>query len=106
MRDGVVRKLKELQARREKAVLRLMVNSGGCSGYSYEFSLVDAPTDGDVVMDRDGAVMVVDEVSLSFLEGCEVEYVEEMIRSSFQVVKNKLADAKCGCGTSFNVSAF
>jgi len=52
------------------------------------------------------AQLVVDEVSLSFLEECEIDYVEEMIRSSFQVVKNKLADSKCGCGSSFSVNNF
>eukprot|EP00418_Pyrodinium_bahamense_P074419 CAMPEP_0179100308 /NCGR_PEP_ID=MMETSP0796-20121207/46317_1 /TAXON_ID=73915 /ORGANISM="Pyrodinium bahamense, Strain pbaha01" /LENGTH=121 /DNA_ID=CAMNT_0020798123 /DNA_START=173 /DNA_END=538 /DNA_ORIENTATION=+ len=104
--DGAVRKLKSLQEQQMPSVLRLTVNSGGCSGYSYEFSLVDAPdnTPGSLVIERDGACLVVDEVSLSFLEDCEVDYIEEMIRSSFQVVKNKLADSKCGCGSSFNIA--
>mmetsp|Transcript_1251 Transcript_1251/g.3055 ORF Transcript_1251/g.3055 Transcript_1251/m.3055 type:complete len:200 (-) Transcript_1251:101-700(-) len=107
LRDNAIRKLLELQAKNQKSVLRIMVSSGGCSGYSYEFSLVDSPGgDEDVVMESGGAMLVVDEVSLSFMEACEVDYVEEMIRSSFQVVKNKLADAKCGCGSSFNVAAF
>merc|ERR1719263_644345 len=83
-----------------------MVNSGGCSGYSYDFNLVDKPAEEDIVVERDGAKLVVDETSLSFLEDCEVDYVEEMIRASFQVVKNKLADNNCGCGSSFSVSAF
>mmetsp|Transcript_142481 Transcript_142481/g.397004 ORF Transcript_142481/g.397004 Transcript_142481/m.397004 type:complete len:157 (-) Transcript_142481:83-553(-) len=104
--DGAVQKLKSLQEQKLPAVLRLTVNSGGCSGYSYEFSLV-ATTDstpGSLIIERDGTCLVVDEVSLSFLEDCEVDYVEEMIRSSFQVVKNNLADSKCGCGNSFNIA--
>eukprot|EP00927_Polykrikos_kofoidii_P018673 TRINITY_DN18685_c0_g1_i1.p1 TRINITY_DN18685_c0_g1~~TRINITY_DN18685_c0_g1_i1.p1 ORF type:complete len:147 (-),score=30.95 TRINITY_DN18685_c0_g1_i1:133-573(-) len=107
LKDRAIRKLNSLQANNQKSVLRLMVNSGGCSGYSYEFTLVDSvESDKDIVVERDGAKLVVDELSLSFLEECEVDYVEEMIRSSFQVTKNKLADAKCGCGSSFNVAAF
>mmetsp|Transcript_8956 Transcript_8956/g.16123 ORF Transcript_8956/g.16123 Transcript_8956/m.16123 type:complete len:182 (-) Transcript_8956:73-618(-) len=98
MRGGAIQKLKDMDA-----VLRLMVNSGGCSGYSYEFSLIDRPLDSDIVVEQDGALLVVDELSLTFLEDCEVDYVEEMIRSSFQVVKNKLADSKCGCGSSFSI---
>uniref|UniRef100_A0A6T1KJX9 Core domain-containing protein n=1 Tax=Alexandrium monilatum TaxID=311494 RepID=A0A6T1KJX9_9DINO len=106
LHDGAVRKLKSLQEQQMPSVLRLTVNSGGCSGYSYAFDLVDAAegTQGNIVVERDGARLVVDEVSLSFLEDCEVDYVEEMIRSSFQVVKNKLADSKCGCGSSFNIA--
>jgi iron-sulfur cluster assembly protein len=106
-----VQKLNRLKESREESVLRLMVNSGGCSGYSYEFSLVGEKVvaeagSGDMVIERDGARLMVDEVSLEFLEDCEIDYVEEMIRSSFQVVKNKLAESKCGCGSSFNVSSF
>mmetsp|Transcript_25365 Transcript_25365/g.40084 ORF Transcript_25365/g.40084 Transcript_25365/m.40084 type:complete len:151 (-) Transcript_25365:198-650(-) len=106
LRESAVHKLKRLEDAQEKSVLRLTVNSGGCSGYSYEFNLVDAVAEDDVVVERDGARLVVDEVSLTFLEECEVDYVEEMIRSSFQVVKNKLADSKCGCGSSFSVNNF
>merc|ERR1712050_336656 len=103
---GAIRKLKSLEEQQMNSVLRLTVNSGGCSGYSYEFCLEDGTecSRSDLVIEREGARLVVDEVSLSFLEDCEVDYVEEMIRSSFQVVKNKLADSKCGCGNSFNVT--
>mmetsp|Transcript_130209 Transcript_130209/g.278234 ORF Transcript_130209/g.278234 Transcript_130209/m.278234 type:complete len:214 (-) Transcript_130209:35-676(-) len=103
--EGAVRRLKSLEDGQQKSVLRLMVNSGGCSGYSYEFTLVDSVEGpGDVMVECDGARLIVDDVSLSFLEGCEIDYVEEMIRSSFQVVKNRLADSKCGCGSSFNIT--
>eukprot|EP00929_Paragymnodinium_shiwhaense_P052056 TRINITY_DN26106_c0_g2_i1.p1 TRINITY_DN26106_c0_g2~~TRINITY_DN26106_c0_g2_i1.p1 ORF type:complete len:156 (+),score=48.11 TRINITY_DN26106_c0_g2_i1:61-528(+) len=104
--DNAVQKLKSLQEQQQKSTLRLMVNSGGCSGYSYEFSLVsdDDSRKGDVVIEAGGAKLIVDELSLTFLEDCEIDYVQEMIRSSFQVTKNKLADASCGCGASFAVS--
>merc|ERR1712107_851177 len=86
------------------STLRLMVASGGCSGYSYEFSLVTDPKEDDhVVNDERGARLVVDEISMNFLDGCEIDYVSEMIRSSFQVVENDLMTDKCSCGTSFNM---
>merc|ERR1712039_643137 len=108
IRDGAVQKLKALEAQKLPSMLRFTVNSGGCSGYSYEFKLVAESdrADDDVLVERDGAKLVVDNVSLAFLEEAEVDYVEEMIRSSFQVVKNNLADSKCGCGVSFNVASF
>jgi len=108
LHDGAVRKLRSLREQNMPSVLQLTVNSGGCSGYSYEFRLVDQPSkeEGTHVVEKGTARLEVDEVSLAFLEDCEVDYVEEMIRSSFQVVKNKLADSKCGCGSSFNVAGF
>eukprot|EP00928_Gymnodinium_smaydae_P068754 TRINITY_DN52020_c0_g1_i1.p2 TRINITY_DN52020_c0_g1~~TRINITY_DN52020_c0_g1_i1.p2 ORF type:complete len:153 (+),score=49.16 TRINITY_DN52020_c0_g1_i1:104-562(+) len=107
LNDNAVRKLNSLREKQQNAVLRFTVNSGGCSGYSYEFSLVGEEAvneSGVTIVEREGAKMVVDELSLSFLDECEVDYVEEMIRSSFQVTKNKLADSKCGCGSSFSIA--
>eukprot|EP00931_Biecheleriopsis_adriatica_P062247 TRINITY_DN37494_c0_g1_i1.p1 TRINITY_DN37494_c0_g1~~TRINITY_DN37494_c0_g1_i1.p1 ORF type:complete len:202 (+),score=45.74 TRINITY_DN37494_c0_g1_i1:68-607(+) len=104
-----VEKLLELEAKKVKSVLRLTVNSGGCSGYSYEFRLEEGniePAADDIVINQNGARLIVDELSMTFLEDCEIDYTQEMIRSSFQVVKNKLAEAKCGCGTSFSISSF
>lgn len=106
LRDGAVRKLRELEDSHQECVLRLTVKSGGCSGYSYAFSLErpSEPASGEVLIERDGARFVIDDVSLSFMQDCEIDYVEEMIRASFQVVQNKLADSKCGCGSSFSVN--
>ncbi|OLP92505.1 Iron-sulfur cluster assembly 2-like, mitochondrial [Symbiodinium microadriaticum] len=90
-------------------VLRLTVNSGGCSGYSYDFRLEPGdmqPASDDIVISQNGARLIVDELSMTFLEECEIDYTEEMIRASFSVVKNKLADSKCGCGSSFSVASF
>eukprot|EP00930_Biecheleria_cincta_P091796 TRINITY_DN81457_c0_g1_i1.p1 TRINITY_DN81457_c0_g1~~TRINITY_DN81457_c0_g1_i1.p1 ORF type:complete len:193 (+),score=32.60 TRINITY_DN81457_c0_g1_i1:38-580(+) len=106
---AAVEKLLELEEKNLKCVLRLTVNSGGCSGYSYEFRLEESSvetTADDIVINQGGARLIVDEVSMTFLEDCEIYYVQEMIRSSFNVVKNKLADSKCGCGTSFSISSF
>ena len=85
--------------------LRLRVESGGCGGFSYNFDVVkrsDVQGD-DREFDQEGQKVVVDDVSLSFLKDCEIDYHEEMVRSSFRVVKNSVADSSCGCGTSFSV---
>lgn len=83
--------------------LRLAVDSGGCSGFKYNFQLEEKPTtDEDVIVERDGARLVVDKTSLTFLEGSEVDFVSDLSGESFQV-KNPMADSSCGCGTSFAV---
>jgi len=86
-------------------MLRIAVDGGGCSGFQYAFSLdADAGVGpADVVFERDGAKVVVDDVSLEYVRGATVDYVEEMIKSSFAIVENPNAQSGCGCGTSFAV---
>ena len=83
-------------------MLRLSVSGGGCSGFQYGFSFDETLTDEDRVFERDGVKLVVDDVSLTLLGGAEVDYVEELVGSSFQV-KNPNAKSSCGCGSSFAV---
>ncbi len=82
--------------------LRLRVDSGGCSGFSYVFGFDDAPVGEDVVITHGAAELAVDPTSLPLLEGSVVDYVEEMIGSYF-AVKNPNAGSSCGCGTSFSL---
>ena len=84
-------------------LLRVAVDGGGCSGFQYSFSLDSAPgvKPNDRVFERDGARVVVDDVSLTFLKGATVDYVEEMIKSSFAISDNPNAESGCGCGSSF-----
>ncbi len=91
--------------------LRLAVEGGGCSGFKYEFTLEregDAEGGDRVFRAENGAEVVVDDVSYEFVRGATIDYVDEMIKSSFEVVKNPQADASCGCGASFGAkeSAF
>ena len=81
-------------------MLRIAVDGGGCSGFQYAFSLdADAGVGpADVVFERDGAKVVVDDVSLEYVRGATVDYVEEMIKSSFAIVENPNAQSGCGCG--------
>lgn len=81
---------------------RLAVSGGGCSGFQYAFEFDDKVNPDDLVVERDGVQLLVDEASREFLGGAEVDYVENLLGSSFQV-KNPNATASCGCGTSFSV---
>lgn len=83
-------------------VLRIGVIGGGCSGFQYTFNIDDERADDDLVLARDGATVLIDSMSLEFLEGSEIDYVDELIGASFQI-RNPNAQAACGCGTSFAV---
>jgi iron-sulfur cluster insertion protein len=71
-------------------MLRISVSGGGCSGFQYGFTFDDAVAQGDLVVERDGAVVVIDETSLDLLGGSQIDYVEDMIGASFQI-KNPIA---------------
>ncbi|CAI5962459.1 unnamed protein product [Closterium sp. NIES-64] len=81
--------------------LRLTVEGGGCSGFQYIFTLDDKVTAEDSIFERDGVRLVVDNVSLLFVDGATVDYTDELIRSSFQVISNPNSASSCGCGASF-----
>ncbi|WP_138379715.1 iron-sulfur cluster insertion protein ErpA [Luteithermobacter gelatinilyticus] len=81
---------------------RVSVNGGGCSGFQYDFDLVEEQREDDIVVERDGVTMLVDGLSLLYLTGSEVDFVEELAGSMF-VVKNPNATAACGCGASFAI---
>jgi iron-sulfur cluster assembly accessory protein len=82
--------------------LRVAVNGGGCSGFSYEITLVSEPTDDDLIVERDGARLFIDPISLDLVRGSEIDWVEALIGSQFKV-KNPNAKSSCGCGVSFTV---
>ena len=83
--------------------VRLEVLGGGCSGYQYKFGFAEGvDTAEDIVVERDGARLVVDKTSLGLLEGSEVDYGESLMESGFRVT-NPQAASSCGCGSSFAV---
>jgi len=84
------------------AMLRLSVQGGGCSGFQYKFDIDRAQGDDDAVIKRDGVTVLVDSVSLQYLAGCEIDFVDDLIGASFKV-NNPMAKASCGCGTSFSL---
>jgi iron-sulfur cluster insertion protein len=81
--------------------LRVAVEGGGCSGFQYDIKL-DAATDEDLVLEKDGARVLIDPVSLPFLTDAEIDFADELIGARF-VVRNPNATASCGCGTSFSI---
>lgn len=82
--------------------LRLTVSGGGCSGFQYGFSFSEDVDASDLIVKRDGVTLVVDEMSLIYIIGAEVDYVEDLVGSSFQI-KNPNAQSSCGCGSSFSI---
>ena len=82
------------------AMLRVSVEGGGCSGFQYKFGVETARADDDLVIAREGAVVLIDPVSVNYMAGSEIDFVEDLIGASFKV-KNPKATAACGCGTSF-----
>lgn len=84
-------------------VLRVSVAGGGCSGFQYEYNLVqETPGEDDLVLQKGDATVLVDSLSLEFMGGAEIDFVDDLIGQSFQI-KNPNAVASCGCGTSFAV---
>ena len=82
-------------------MLRVRVDSGGCSGFQYTFDLDTEAEEGDRVFTKEDVKVVVDEVSMQFLKGATVDYTEELIKASFEVTSNPNAESSCGCGNSF-----
>jgi iron-sulfur cluster assembly accessory protein len=85
-----------------EAMLRVAVTGGGCSGFQYDFCIDEARADDDLLIARDDAKILIDPVSLDFLKGAEIDFVEEMIGAAFRI-NNPNATSSCGCGTSFSV---
>jgi len=101
--DRAAARIKEIVgADPAKRALRVAVSGGGCSGFQYEFELADKPNEDDLVLERDGAVALIDSVSQAYLAGSEIDFVDDLIGQSFRV-KNPNATSSCGCGTSFSI---
>lgn len=84
------------------SMLRVSVSGGGCSGFQYVFDVAQEKAPDDLVIERDGAVVLIDETSLELLEGCTIDFVDDLIGQSFRIT-NPNATSSCGCGTSFAV---
>ncbi len=84
------------------SMLRVSVNGGGCSGFQYAFDVERTRQADDIVIEKNGATVLVDQVSLPFLQGSTIDFVDDLIGQSFKI-DNPQATASCGCGTSFSV---
>jgi len=81
--------------------LRVLVDSGGCSGYSYQFVFDNQVNSDDLVIVQDGVRLIVDNVSFEYLAGATIDWTQHMIKTSFAITHNPNAQAQCGCGHSF-----
>ncbi len=101
--ERAARRIKEIAAADpEKPLFRVAVLGGGCSGFQYEFGFEPKSAPDDVVLERDGATVLVDSVSLVYLKGSEIDFVDELIGQAFRI-KNPNAATSCGCGVSFSI---
>lgn len=101
--ERAAERINEIMAgERDSRYLRVSVEGGGCSGFQYKFDLVGDTADDDIVLERSGATVLIDPVSLEYLSGSEIDFVDDLIGASFKI-KNPNAIASCGCGTSFTL---
>ena len=101
--DKAIRRIGEiLKGEPAGTMLRVSVEGGGCSGFQYKFDMERGKAADDLVIARDGAVILIDPVSVEYMAGSEIDFVEDLIGASFKV-KNPKATASCGCGTSFSL---
>ncbi len=101
--DAAARRIAAIVAKdAEKTALRVSVEGGGCSGFSYKFDLVNDRADDDIVIEKDNARVLIDSMSIVYMEGSEIDFVDNLMGQSFQI-KNPNAVASCGCGTSFAI---
>lgn len=104
MSDSAARKVKSLidEEENDQLKLRVYITGGGCAGFSYGFSFDEDLKDGDTVVEKDGVTMAVDQLSIQYLAGSEVDYTEGLQGARF-VINNPNAETTCGCGSSFSV---
>lgn len=101
--ESAARRIGEiLKAEPAGTMLRVSVEGGGCSGFQYKFDMDTTRANDDLVIARDGAVVLIDSVSQQYMAGAVIDFVEDLIGASFKV-KNPNATAACGCGTSFSL---
>jgi iron-sulfur cluster assembly accessory protein len=82
--------------------LRISVKGGGCSGFSYAFDIGRDRTADDIVVERDGATVLIDPVSVEYMKGAVIDFVDDLMGQSFRI-ENPMATSGCGCGTSFSL---
>lgn len=102
--QSAARRISELMKNEpdSKVAIRVAVDSGGCSGFMYDYNLIDKVNDDDFILEKYGVKIAIDPLSQPFLDKCKLEFVEELGSAYFQI-SNPNAIAKCGCGNSFNV---
>lgn len=100
--DRAARRIGEILKDDPGAMLRVSVEGGGCSGFQYKFDVDRTKADDDIVLKKDSATVLIDPISLQYMAGSQIDFVDDLIGASFKVT-NPNATASCGCGTSFTL---
>ncbi len=101
--ESAAKRIAEILSKESEAkMLRVSVSGGGCSGFQYGFDLDTKVQDDDVVLERDGAIVLIDPISLTYMGGSVIDFTDDLIGAAFQI-NNPNATASCGCGTSFSL---
>ena len=100
--DRAFARLAEINTDGTAKALRVAVEGGGCSGFQYDIRLEDAAQSDDIVLEKDGQSVLIDKISLPFLENAVIDFTQELIGARF-VIENPNATSSCGCGTSFSM---
>ncbi|WP_022711494.1 iron-sulfur cluster insertion protein ErpA [Pseudochrobactrum sp. AO18b] len=94
--------IKILQKQADKSALRISVEGGGCSGFSYKFDLVSDTNDDDLIIEKDGAKVLIDSISVPYIDGSVIDFIDDLMGQSFQI-NNPNVTSSCGCGVSFAI---
>jgi iron-sulfur cluster assembly accessory protein len=101
--DRAANRIREIVAQEAgRNVLRVSVLGGGCSGFRYDFEIVAQTNDDDLIIEKSGARVAIDPVSVPYMTGSQIDFVDDLIGASFKIT-NPNATASCGCGTSFSL---
>lgn len=101
--DSAAKRIYEIvSAEANSSMLRVAVEGGGCTGFQYTFDLTGDKAPDDLVIEKEGAVVLIDPISVEYMGGSVIDFVDDLIGASFQI-KNPNATASCGCGTSFSI---
>ncbi|MBG76674.1 MAG: Iron-sulfur cluster insertion protein ErpA [Alphaproteobacteria bacterium MarineAlpha5_Bin12] len=91
-----------LNENKSDTFFRIRVNGGGCAGFQYNFTFTDHQEDHDLIIEKNKIKILIDDISFNLLKGSTIDYVDELIGSSFKI-NNPQATSSCGCGTSFSI---
>ncbi|MEI6187013.1 MAG: iron-sulfur cluster insertion protein ErpA [Alphaproteobacteria bacterium] len=100
--DNAASKINELTSKESlNKKLRISVNAGGCSGFQYQYDFVQDTNSDDIVLEKNGATVLIDNMSAEFMKNAVIDYIETLGSAEF-LIKNPNASSKCGCGNSFS----
>jgi iron-sulfur cluster assembly accessory protein len=101
--DRAANRIREIVALEAgQKALRVSVQGGGCSGFRYDFEIIRQTNDDDLIIEKSGACVAIDPISVPYMAGSQIDFVDDLIGASFKI-SNPNATASCGCGTSFSL---